>query len=207
MEHRWARASTQYLVSSTQHDKTSSRPIIEEGFAGYRVRHRCNTKLRGDGCQDVIGEHFIGLLVHSFRVVICAGDDDCHIETGKHGNFVSTVAAHVERGIALFSRFERLEPPEIAVLRIVVGSGMGLSRYSHPRLVDDPRSLPASAVQVKLGELQQIAAAHARRFLKHFAQGENPTGAVAEISSVGRWVDLFSYVHPSSNRQIEDELS
>src|SRR5438876_5263636 len=96
------------------------------------------------------------------RVVVGAGGNRHHVESRKNRNLVSTVAAHVESGIGLFTGLEALEPPEIAVLGLVIEARVRLRRCFHPALGDNPRTVPNPAVQVELAELQQVAALQAK---------------------------------------------
>ena len=52
------------------------------------------------------------------RIVVGAGDDDCHIECGDRNHLIASVARHEEGRVTLLSGLERLEPPQVAVLGV-----------------------------------------------------------------------------------------
>jgi len=85
----------------------------------------------------------LALLMHAARIVVCAGDDDRQVSP-ETPQLCFPVPVN-ENAIALSSRLERLEPPEIAVLRVLIDPRVGLGRGSHPCLIHDAPSLPSSA--------------------------------------------------------------
>src|SRR2546429_1582758 len=101
-------------------------------------------------CRDHLFFFFFFFFSSRRRHTRCSRDwssDVCSsdlVESRKNRNLVSTVAAHVESGIGLFTGLEALEPPEIAVLGLVIDARVRLRRCFHPALGDNPRTVPRS---------------------------------------------------------------
>ena len=108
--------------------------------------------------QDIFRQQPLRLFVHAFGVVVRAGEYDDHVELRKHGHLVAAVARHEVGGIRAVTRFEVLEPPEIAVLRLLIDLHVRRGRRLHPAFRYDALAVPVPTVQVELAELEQVAA-------------------------------------------------
>ena len=109
--------------------------------------------------QDEIRHQLFGLLMHAFGVVIRAGQNDDHIELGKYGDLVSAIPRHKVGGIGMRAGPKRLQPPEITVVGDVVDLRVRRRRFLDPRFRDNLFPVPRAAIEIKLTELEQVAAA------------------------------------------------
>src|SRR5262245_40912062 len=107
--------------------------------------------------------------MHATRSVVDTGNHRHQIELREHGDFVASIARHVIGGVfpPRVSSGECAQPPEIAVLRLVVNARLWPCGGLDPRLGDDASSLPYAAAQVELTKLQEIAAAQGQATTGH----------------------------------------
>src|ERR1700683_1114307 len=103
--------------------------------------------------QHIIRQQLLGLLMHSFGVVVRAGDDDHHIQIWKHHHLVSAIARHEVSGIRVLSRLEALQPPQITIESLSVDADMRLRRNLHPIFRHNALPVPDAIIQIQLSEL------------------------------------------------------
>src|SRR5438552_17296605 len=114
------------------------------------------------GSDDVVRENLVSLLVHAASAVVVAGDDHGHVQIREGTYLVAAIAHHAEGGGFSLRRAEFLEPPEIAVVGVLVNLRMRLGRSLYPSGGHDALAVPNAAVQIELRQFEKIAAAQAQ---------------------------------------------
>src|SRR5437588_12593117 len=114
---------------------------------------------RGD---YVVRKNLVSLLVHAAGAVVVAGDDHGHVQIREGTYLVAAIAHHAEGGEFFLRRAEFLEPPQIAVVGVLVDLRMRLGRSLYPSRGHDALAVPNSAVEIELRQLEKIAAAQAK---------------------------------------------
>src|SRR5438477_1487524 len=100
-----------------------------------------------DGSDDIVGKNLIGLLVHAAGAVVVAGDDHGHVQIREGTYLVAAIAHHAEGGGFFLRRAKFLEPPEVAIVGVLVDLRMRLGRSLDPSDGHDALAIPDSAVQ------------------------------------------------------------
>src|SRR5438105_2889250 len=114
------------------------------------------------GSDDIVRENLVSLLVHAASAVVVAGDNYGHVQIREGTYLVAAIAHHAEGGGFFLGGAESLEPPEVALVGVLVDLRMRLGRGLDPSGGYDALAVPNPAVQVELRQLEKIAAAQAQ---------------------------------------------
>src|SRR5207245_8360285 len=108
-----------------------------------------------DGSDYVVGKDLVGLLVHTAGAVVVAGDDDGHVQIREGTYLVAAIAHHAEGGGFFLGGAEFLEPPEVAIVGVLVNLRMRLGRSLDPSGGHDALGVPNPAVEIELRQLEK----------------------------------------------------
>jgi hypothetical protein len=156
------------------------------GLRGARIWFRLLIYCR----QHIVSQYLFRLLVHSVRVVVRAGDDDCYIECGDRNHLITPVARHEERRITLLAGLKGLEPPQVAVFGRLINSGM--RRDASVIMADTLHARAGSAGKMPTGEVL---------LAKSQAFGVPPLSEFAGLAAFGSRID-----HPMRRRALVGKL-
>src|SRR5881392_1504655 len=119
------------------------------------------------GRKDLLDEQLVGEGSGARRPVVGGGYDGDQLLAREHVNLVTAGTIHREAFEVAAAGMERLQPPEVAVLCVLAGVGVGAHGPRNPVGGQHATAVPGAPVQVELTELQQVATAQTQAAAGH----------------------------------------